>query len=131
MPKLVSSKALVTEEGWQNKEAVNIPVDSDVNELNIDFKNTALITINFNVFTDGRAFSLARSLREHFDYTGELRAVGNFIPDQLHYLSRCGFDSFEFTDDIDEATIRECLEAFSEHYQSAADDPQPLFRKRA
>lgn len=131
MPKLLRNNELLTDNSWQEQSGVTLPGDSDPETLTVDFKNTALIRIEFAVFTDGRAFSLARSLRERFDYTGELRAVGNFIPDQLHYLCRCGFNSFEFADDIEESTIRECLDAFSEHYQAAVDDPQPLFRKRA
>ena len=133
MPKLVRNKTLVSDSdsGWQDQAAINITADTDLNSLELDIKNTPLITIEFPVFMDGRAFSLARTLREHFDYTGELRAIGNFIPDQLHYLSRCGFNSFVLADDIEESVIKECLAAFSEHYQAAADDPQPLFRKRA
>jgi len=88
-----------------------------------------LIAVNFTAFMDGRGFSYGRELREQ-GYTGELRAVGNFIPDQLHYLQRCGFDSFELSDDIqlDDALAR--LGAFDEHYQAAMDEPQPLLRRR-
>lgn len=131
MPKLLRNNEIVTGESWQDEEAIKIPTDADLDTLDIDFQNTPLITIEFEVFNDGRAFSIARSLRERFDYTGELRAAGKFIPDQLHYLRRCGFDAFEFEDDVEDSTIRECLNAFSEHYQAAVDDPQPLFRKRA
>lgn len=131
MPKLVKNKQLVVGDDWLNQTAVNIPVDCDLDTLDIDYKNTPLITIEFTLFMDGRAFSIARTLREQFDYTGELRALGNFIPDQLHYLSRCGFDAFQFADEVEDSTIQECLNAFSEHYQAAVDDPQPLFRRRA
>lgn len=131
MPRLLKDKVLLSDDSWQDQVAVNIPVDCDLDALDIDFKNTPLITIDFGAFTDGRAFSIARTIRERFDYTGELRATGNFIPDQLHYLTRCGFNAFEFADEVDENVLRECLEAFSEHYQAAVDDPQPLFRKRA
>lgn len=131
MPKLLRNNEVLNDNSWQDQSGVTLPVDCDLDALDIDLKNTPLICIEFSLFTDGRGFSLARSLRERFDYTGELRAVGNFIPDQLHYMRRCGFSSFEFADEIEESTIRECLDAFSEHYQAAVDDPQPLFRKRA
>lgn len=131
MPKLVKNKQLVSDNDWETQAAVILPVDCDLDALDIDLKNTPLIAIEFTTFMDGRAFSIARTLREQFDYTGELRALGNFIPDQLHYLSRCGFDAFQFPDDVEDSTIQECLNAFSEHYQAAVDDPQPLFRRRA
>lgn len=89
-----------------------------------------LIVINFPVFTDGRGFSYARNLREH-GYAGELRAAGNFIRDQLTYLSRCGFDAFQMAE---EASLEEALGSladFTEYYQAAVDQPLPLFRRRS
>lgn len=57
--------------------------------------HVALVAVRIPVFTDGRAYSLARLLRERYRYTGELRAVGDVLRDQLLYLQRCGFDTFE------------------------------------
>ena len=54
-----------------------------------------LIVLNFPKFTDGRAYSQARLLRERLGYTGELRATGRCYIDQLPFMLRCGFDSFE------------------------------------
>ena len=93
-----------------------------------------VIAVHFPVFSDGRGFSIARSLRDRYDYQGELRVIGYYIPDQLYYLSRCGFDAFALPADIQEADLQEMLERFedfTEHYQAATDDPQPLFRRRA
>jgi uncharacterized protein (DUF934 family) len=89
-----------------------------------------LIAIHFTNFMDGRAFSHARELREH-GYKGELRATGGFITDQLHYLTRCGFDSFEFTEDINLEHALLQLNPFDEHYQGAMDNPTPLFNRRS
>ena len=89
-----------------------------------------LVVINFTNFMDGRGFSYARELRE-CGYAGELRASGNFIVDQLHYLQRCGFDSFEFDDGINSEDALAYLRIFGEHYQGAIDEPQPLFRRRS
>jgi len=55
----------------------------------------ALIALEFPKFTDGRAYSYARLLRERFGYKGELRAVGQVLRDQLLFMQRCGFDAFE------------------------------------
>jgi len=88
-----------------------------------------LIVINFPVFTDGRGFSYARELRQR-GYSGELRAGGHFIRDQLNYLHRCGFDAFQMSDDSNLEAALAGLDGFTEHYQAAIDQPLPLFRRR-
>ena len=47
----------------------------------------ALIAIDFPKFTDGRGYSIGALLRCH-GWTGELRAVGEVLRDQLFYLAR-------------------------------------------
>jgi uncharacterized protein (DUF934 family) len=89
----------------------------------------SLIAINFPIFTDGRGFSYARELREVHHYRGEIRAIGNFIRDQLFFLKRCGFNAFELsTMDIESAL--KSFNDFSNCYQAAIDQPEPLFRRR-
>jgi len=89
-----------------------------------------LIAIKFPKFVDGRGFSLARLLRERYQYTGELRAIGEFIRDQLYLLKRCGFNAFQFENDEDLIEASKSLNDFSEAYQVSADQKQPLFRRR-
>lgn len=89
----------------------------------------ALVEIYFPVFTDGRCFSYARELRER-GYQGEIRATGHFIRDQLFYLQRCGFNAFQFADDVDLEACLASFTDFSESYQAAVDQPQPLFARR-
>ena len=91
----------------------------------------ALIAINFPGFMDGRGFSVARLLRERYGFTGELRASGGVIRDQLCYLQRCGFSSFDLDADINIEAAVESLNDFSEGYQISVDLPTPLFRRRA
>jgi uncharacterized protein (DUF934 family) len=89
----------------------------------------ALIAIEFPKFTDGRGYSVARLLRRA-GFTGELRAVGWVLRDQLHYMARCGFDAFELQPG---KSLESALEAFSEFsvsYQTGADEPRPLYRRR-
>lgn len=90
-----------------------------------------LIAVRFPAFTDGRGYSIARLLRERHRYRGELRAMGDIGRDQLHYLARCGFDSFELREGEDPGAAQAALAEFSEAYQAAADEPVPLFRRRA
>jgi uncharacterized protein (DUF934 family) len=55
----------------------------------------AVIAVEFPKFRDGRGFSLARALREHHGYQGDIRATGHFLPDQFASLISCGFTSFQ------------------------------------
>ena len=68
-----------------------------------DLSRFALIAVAFPKFTDGRGYSLAHQLRGTYGFTGELRASGEILFDQLQFLARCGFDSFDIKD---AATIR-------------------------
>jgi uncharacterized protein (DUF934 family) len=91
-----------------------------------------VIACNFEGFMDGRPFSQARSIRDNFGFKGELRATGAFIRDQLCYLARCGFNSFEFADEnFDLNNVLSSLSDFTESYQAASDVREPLFRRRA
>ena len=62
--------------------------------LTLFLPRLALVMLPFPAFTDGRAYSIARQLRE-MGYTRELRAAGNVLPDQLQFMRQVGFDSFE------------------------------------
>ena len=90
----------------------------------------ALIAVYFSVFTDGRGFSIARELRDR-GYSGELRARGHILPDQMHFLRRCGFDAFQPEEDARLQASLERLKQFTEGYQASIDQPTPLFRRRA
>ncbi len=64
-----------------------------------DLNHFELIEVNFPVFTDGRAFSHARLLRDRYHYQGEIRATGNFMVDQIFYLTKVGVNAFELNDE--------------------------------
>ncbi|MGE4532129.1 DUF934 domain-containing protein [Halomonas sp.] len=89
-----------------------------------------LIAIDFPKFTDGRGYSLARLLRERHGYRGEIRAVGDVLVDQLHFMTRCGFDGLALREDQWLEDALRNLRVFSRAYQPAVDQPEPLFRLR-
>lgn len=95
-----------------------------------DLPSFAVIALEFPIFSDGRAYSSARELRENLGYKGELRAIGDVLCDQLFYMSRCGFNAFAMRPDqnLDVATLR--FEDFKDGYQASVDKPIPLFRRR-
>jgi uncharacterized protein (DUF934 family) len=57
-----------------------------------------VIAIEFPKFNDGRGFTIARHLREHLGYKGEIRAVGHVLPDQYDFLTRTGFTTVAASD---------------------------------
>ena len=59
-----------------------------------DLEHFSVVALDFPVFRDGRAYSYARILRERYRYAGELRAVGEVLLEQLHFMQRVGFNSF-------------------------------------
>ena len=89
-----------------------------------------MVAIDFPKFADGRGFSYARELREQHRFEGEIRAIGDFMRDQLFYLQRCGVNSFALDNDGLEAALAS-LKDFDECYQPGVDQPLPLFRRRA
>jgi uncharacterized protein (DUF934 family) len=85
--------------------------------------------VNFPAFTDGRGLSAARTLREA-GYTGELRAVGDVLIDQLSNMRRCGFDSFAPSKRLDEADAEAAFNRWPQVYQPAADGRVPIWALR-
>jgi uncharacterized protein (DUF934 family) len=96
-----------------------------------DLAHFSVVAVNFPKFTDGRGYSTARLLRERYGYTGELRAIGDVLQDQLHFMQRCGFNAYAVRADKDIDAALAGLDDFDESYQAAADQPQPLFRRRS
>jgi len=97
-----------------------------------------LVVLSFAKFADGRAFSYAELLRERFHFTGELRAGGDVLLDEVPLMLRCGFDSFEV---INEPTLRALkrghLPGVSLFYQPSVEPDEvpagtrPWLRRRA
>ncbi|MCJ8168079.1 DUF934 domain-containing protein [Atopomonas sediminilitoris] len=112
------------------KLGVWLDSDEQAEDIADDLQHFAVIALNFPNFNDGRNYSNARLLRERFGYQGELRAIGDVLRDQLFFYQRCGFNSFVIRADRDTEDALASLNDFSEVYQSAVDQPQPLFRRR-
>lgn len=89
-----------------------------------------VVALEFPKFTDGRAYSYARLLRERYGFRGELRAVGNVLRDQYLFMQRCGFDAFEVRDARAIEGWRQAMSEFSVFYQPAGDDRAPAGDRR-
>jgi uncharacterized protein (DUF934 family) len=91
-----------------------------VEQIAADLKVFTLIAAEFSGPAEGRGYTQARQLREQWKFTGELRATGYVRRDQLFFMARCGFNSFELPDsDIEDA--HEALATFTAAYQPAND----------
>ena len=115
--------------GQTNATAVRLESDEDARLLLPYLDRLAMIEIAFPKFRDGRGYSAGRILREA-GYTGELRAAGDVLADQIPFMRRCGFDSFAPEASIDEAALERALGRYPEYYQKAADGRPPIWALR-
>jgi uncharacterized protein (DUF934 family) len=90
-----------------------------------DLRQLALVALEFPVFKDGRAYSYARLLRERWHFSGELRAIGDVLLEQLHFMERVGFDAFELKGSDPVRAWQTASREFSTWYQATADGRVP------
>ena len=112
-------------------DAVWLDSDELPDALAGDLDALSLVAIHFPTFMDGRGFSTGRLLRERLGFGGEIRAFGQVIQDQVHYLLRCGFNAFALREGTNLESALASLGDFSEHYQAAVVQDKPLFLRRA
>ena len=124
---LANADALVRRDG---SLGVSWPNDRRIAELAPWLGHLALVALHFPKFRDGRAYSQARLLRETYGFGGTLRATGDVLRDQFHFLIRAGFDSFEVKKPADADVFAEAAARYSVVYQPSADGRVPALRRR-
>jgi uncharacterized protein (DUF934 family) len=91
-----------------------------VEQLAPHLSRLALIAAEFSGPSEGRGYTQARLLRERWNFKGELRATGHVRRDQLFFMARCGFNSFELPEaDLEDAHT--AFSTFSAAYQPSND----------
>lgn len=110
--------------------AVQLEPADDARKLAPIVARLGLVAIHFPLFKDGRGYSSARILRDELGYTGELRATGDVLIDQLVFLKRSGFDAFALRKAEDAALVEKTLARFADVYQPASDARTPVWRRR-
>ncbi len=103
--------------------------DQRPEDLAADIALFAVIGVDFPKFTDGRGYSISYNLRARLGFTGEVRAIGDVLRDQLFYMQRVGFDAFAVRADKNIHDALKGLSVFSETYQHSLDQKSPLFRR--
>lgn len=120
---------------WQERRGKSLPSPLglriepglDIDKVGADLAGAGLIKIEFPKFVDGRGYSIGWVLRSRFGYKGEMRAIGDVLFDQMQFMMRCGFDSFEIAD---EETLRLLKDgrrtaAFHSFYQPGLEPEMP------
>jgi uncharacterized protein (DUF934 family) len=121
-PEGISRRAAPTGVLWPNSRKVA--------ELAPHLDRLAVVALVFPTFKDGRAYSQARLLREHYGFRGELRATGDVLRDQFMFLLRAGFDAFEVKKDADAAVFAKEIARHTVFYQPTGDGRVPALRAR-
>jgi uncharacterized protein (DUF934 family) len=104
---------------------------NNVDPRTLDLSGVTRIDLQFPAFTDGRAYSQAFLLRRRLRFTGELRATGDVLIDQLVQMQRTGFDVAVLKDGVDASAAQRQLDRYAGFYQGSAVNTQPRFAKAA
>lgn len=89
------------------------------------------IELSFPKFTDGRAFSQAVLLRRRYGFTGDIRATGDVLIDQLVQMARSGFTSAVLAEGVNAEAAERQFARYSAFYQGDALQPRPLFARES
>ncbi|MFI4927549.1 MAG: DUF934 domain-containing protein [Burkholderiales bacterium] len=114
----------------QPEADVNVLVvanDADVAALALD--GVDRIELQFPKFTDGRAYSQAYLLRRRRKFTGDIRATGDVLIDQLVQMQRTGFSSAVLKEGKDPAEAERQFARFAAFYQADVVVREPLFAR--
>jgi uncharacterized protein (DUF934 family) len=115
--------------GQSNATSVRLEPTDDPRALIPYLDRLSLIEVSIPKFRDGRGYSTASILREA-GYTGELRAAGDVLVDQIGPMRRCGFDAFLAEAEIDRATLDKLLGLHKDVYQKTVDGRAPIWALR-
>ena len=111
-------------------DGVCLQPDDEAEQLQPYLAVLPLIAVLFPSVGDGRGYSQAYLLRTRIGWTGELRAVGDVLRDQLSHMRQCGFDAIAVREDKSAEDALKGLNGMSVLYGRSAIEPRPLFRRR-
>ena len=100
---------------------------NDADALSAPLDGVDRIELQFPKFTDGRAFTQARLLRQRRGFTGDIRATGDVLIDQLVQMERTGFSSAVLKEGVDASDAQRQFDRFAAFYQGDAVHTAPHF----
>jgi uncharacterized protein (DUF934 family) len=83
-----------------NRLGVLLAPGDRLNVIVADLASLPLVALSFPVYNNGRSHSKAALLKSRHKFTGEIRAVGDVLVDQIPLLLRNGFDTLEVTNPV-------------------------------
>ena len=108
-----------------DSKVLQLANDADPREVSLE--GVDRIELNFPKFADGRAFSQAFLLRRRLGFTGDIRATGEVLIDQLVQMERSGFSSAVLREDQDMDDAKRQFERYAAFYQGDAVQTAPRF----
>jgi uncharacterized protein (DUF934 family) len=112
-----------------DSKVLQLANDADPREASLD--GVERVELHFPKFADGRAFSQAFLLRRRLGFSGDIRATGEVLIDQLVQMQRTGFSSAVLPEDQDVADARRQFERYPAFYQGDAVNVHPRFKEAA
>ena len=126
--KLIAASAHSTGAKAINDHCVLV-VTNDVDPTSLNLEGVARVDLNFPKFTDGRAFSQAFLLRRRLGFSGEIRATGDVLIDQLVMMQRSGFDAAVLRADQNLDFAKAQFDRYNGFYQGDAVTVEPVFAR--
>ena len=123
--RLIAADATDTEASILN--VLELPNDADPREVSLE--DVDRVDLQFPKFSDGRAFSQAFVLRRRLGFTGDIRATGDVLIDQLVQMQRTGFSSAVLRADQDLGDAQRQFDRYASFYQGDAVSVEPLFKE--
>ena len=108
-------------------KVLQLPNDADPLAIEVCLADIERIDLHFPKFTDGRAYSQAFLLRRRLGFTGDIRATGDVLIDQLVQMERTGFSSAVLKEGVDATDAQRQFDRFASFYQGDAVKTAPHF----
>ena len=124
MIKIIPAGAIAPED---TLNVLVLPNDADPQSASLE--GVDRVELHFPKFTDGRAFTQARLLRQRLGFKGDIRATGDVLIDQLVQMYRTGFSSAVLKEGKDPADAERQFARYRAFYQGDAVVRQPLFAR--
>jgi uncharacterized protein (DUF934 family) len=99
--------------------------DADPREVSLE--GVRAVELQFPSFSDGRAFSQAFLLRRRLGFSGDIRATGDVLIDQLTQMQRSGFTQAVLREDQNIEHGQKLLAHYPAFYQGDAVQTRPFF----
>jgi uncharacterized protein (DUF934 family) len=113
-------------------EGVNVlSLANDADPREVSLEGVDRVDLHFPKFTDGRAYSQAFLLRRRLGFTGEIRATGDVLIDQLVQMARTGFTVAVLKEGVDASAAQRQFDRYAGFYQGDAVHVAPHFAKAA